>query len=381
MSWQQQLHPRGIDLGLERIRRVFDSMELRAQVPKVLTVAGTNGKGTCVEAAQALALAAGKRVGSYTSPHLWRYNERIRIDGQSVTDARIVAAFERIEERRGAQSLTYFEFATLAAFEIFAQENLDLWILEVGLGGRLDAVNLIDADVAVVTSIGLDHQDWLGSDLEKIADEKLAIGRSGQHLFAGRSVPAAACQRARSVGVDVRSLAENRLETSDCPPALVRENLELACQALDALDMLPPAPGAILRTLQVPGRCERHVFAQHEEIYDVAHNADAIAHLLEFLGGLPAAGSTVAVFSALADKPIEEMSAMLDGAVDAWCLVGLNEPRGLTVGALQQRIRSEKPVHAFESFGGALEAARAMGRRIVVCGSFHTVSAGKPRHG
>lgn len=355
-------------------------MQLAPTGADIITVAGTNGKGTCVEAIQALALADGCRVGSYTSPHLWRYNERIRVDGRPVDDARIVSAFERIEAARGADSLTYFEFGTLAALEIFASLELDLWVLEVGLGGRLDAVNVLDPDVAVVTSIGLDHQDYLGSDVHTIAREKLAIGRLGKPLFAGASVPIQTCEDARKAGVDVRSCAWP-LDPVDCPSALVAENLQLACCALQTLDRLPADPAAVLRELRVPGRCERQVFDHHEEIFDVAHNADAIEHLVHFLGTLPAGPRVIAVFSALGDKPIEAMSAQLDQMVDGWCVFGLNDPRGLSAHDLQARIRSTKPVRGFDSFEQAFVAARETGHRIVVCGSFLTVSAGTSRHG
>ncbi len=346
-----------------------------------MTVAGTNGKGTCVEAIQAMATAGGCRVGSYTSPHLWHYNERIRIDAKVVDDARIVAAFERIEVAREGDSLTYFEFGTLAAFEMFAEQPLDLWVLEVGLGGRLDAVNVVDADVAVVTSIGLDHQDWLGSDLLGIAGEKLAVGRPGKPLFAGNSVPQIALEQARQAGVQIQQIDSPRLADGDCPPALVRENLELACSALDALGLLPPNPGEVLRNLRVPGRCERHVYEQHEEIFDVAHNTDSMAHLARYLQSLPRVAPVIVVFSALGDKPIEEMTGILADAIDEWYVVGLDDPRGLSASALKARIGGAKPTALFDGFEAAMAAARGKGRRIVVCGSFLTVSAGNPRHG
>ena len=348
---------------------------------RVISVAGTNGKGTCVEAIQALSLASGYRVGCYTSPHLWRYNERIRVNGVAVDDATIVAAFERIEAARDGESLTYFEFGTLAALEIFARNELDLWVLEVGLGGRLDAVNMVDANVAVVTSIGLDHAEWLGTDLNQIAREKLAIGRAGKPLLTGPGVPQAACEQAMEQGIDVRRLNTRRLADDACPAGLVRDNLELACGALQSLNMLDAEPAHVLSRLRVPGRCERHIEDAHEVIYDVAHNLDAIEHLAAYLRTLPQQAPVFAVFSALSEKPIEQMSAMLDPLLDGWCLFGLDDPRGLAVADLQARVVSTKPSYACQSFDQAMDKARSLGRRIVVCGSFLTVSAGSIRHG
>lgn len=360
---------------------MFKRLGLNQHKARVISVAGTNGKGTCVEAIQALALASGYRVGSYTSPHLWRYNERIRVDGRVLDDGEIVAAFERIEAAREGESLTYFEFGTLAACEIFARHDLDLWVLEVGLGGRLDAVNMVDSDAAVVTSIGLDHEDWLGSDLNGIAHEKLAIGRPEKPLLVGPGVPQLACDQARANGIDVRSLSTRFVSEDVCPPGLVQSNLELACAALQALNMLNTNPADVLPQLRVPGRCERHVEARHEVIYDVAHNLDAIEHLAAYLRDLPAQQPVIAVFSALADKPIEQISAMLDPLLDGWCLFGIDDTRGLSVEALQARVESSKPKHPCQSFDQAMDKARSLGRRIVVCGSFLTVSAGTTRHG
>lgn len=361
--------------------QVYQRLGLDQHQVRVVTVAGTNGKGTCVEAIQALARASGQRVGCYTSPHLWRYNERIRVNGAVVDDAMIVAAFERIEAARDGQSLTYFEFGTLAALDTFARHELDLWVLEVGLGGRLDAVNVVDADVAVVTSIGLDHEAWLGSDLNGIAREKLAIGRRGKPLLAGPSVPEAACAQARDEGIDVRRLGTRQISEDACPAGLVHDNLELACAALQALNMLDVDPNNALRDLRVPGRCERRLEGAHEVIYDVAHNADAIEHLAAYLRSLPTQQPVIGVFSALTDKPIEQMSAMLDPLLDGWCLFGLDDARGLAVEDLHARVSNDKPRYSCRSFEEAMDKARSLGRRIVVCGSFLTVSAGSTRHG
>src|SRR5690606_8309196 len=191
LRWQESLHPSTIDLGLERMRRTLERLQWRAPACPVITVAGTNGKGSTVALTARILRAAGYRVGTFTSPHLIRYNERIVIDGREVSDASLVAAFERIDAARGDDTLTFFEFNTLAALLVFDTACLDAIVLEVGLGGRLDSVNAVDADVAVVTSIALDHCDWLGSDLEAIGREKAGIFRSGKPaIYGSREMPA-----------------------------------------------------------------------------------------------------------------------------------------------------------------------------------------------
>ncbi len=190
LDWQLELHTKEIDLGLDRVSRVWQAMGAPAIADKVITVAGTNGKGSTVAFCEAIYHAAGYRVGCYTSPHLLRYNERIRLDHQLASDEQIVSAFEAIDQARGEIPLTYFEFGTLAALWLMAQSRMEIAILEVGLGGRLDAVNIIDADVAVITSIGLDHMDWLGDSIDKIGFEKAGVMRKGHPaVLAAKDLP------------------------------------------------------------------------------------------------------------------------------------------------------------------------------------------------
>ena len=180
LAWQESLHPRSIDLGLERVAAVARRMGLSKPASRVIVVAGTNGKGSCVAMLERLLLDAGVSTGAYTSPHLLRYNERIRIGGQEVPDETLCAVFQKVDEARGETSLSYFEFGTLAALDILEAADLDVAILEVGLGGRLDAVNIVDADIALITSIALDHQHWLGDDRESIGGEKAGVLRAGR---------------------------------------------------------------------------------------------------------------------------------------------------------------------------------------------------------
>src|SRR3990172_12353629 len=189
LAWQEGLHPNKIDLGLDRIRRVLQRLGLEFQPYHIVTIAGTNGKGSSVMMLEAVLSAAGYRIGAYTSPHLLRYNERIRICQQELEDTRLCRAFERVDQARGDISLTYFEFGTLAAFEIFHYAGLDLAVLEVGMGGRLDAVNVLDSDVALVTSVGIDHVNWLGPDRETIGWEKAGIFRASRPAVCGDPVP------------------------------------------------------------------------------------------------------------------------------------------------------------------------------------------------
>ena len=385
LDWQQQLHPRAIDLGLSRISQVLARLDLKLGDARILTIGGTNGKGSCAAAAEALARSAGWRVGCYTSPHLSRYNERIRLHGEPVDDALIVQAFERIEAARQDVSLSYFEFGTLAAFCAFEAAGLDLWVLEVGLGGRLDAVNVLDADVAVVTSVGLDHADWLGTDLLGIAREKLAIGRAGRPLLLGPQMPEGTDDLARSIGARTLrlgpALAHPLLAGFAAPAGLLKDNLSLALLALEALNMLPEAGriASVLADLRVPGRCERITRSDGEDIYDVAHNVDAVSHLAAWLDQLPPVRSTAIVFAALADKPIEAMSDILDPRTQHWYIAPLPDPRGLGAEALRARMRVHKPVTIASSVEQACEAARVNAQRVVVCGSFLTVGAA--RHG
>ncbi|HET9033457.1 MAG TPA: Mur ligase family protein, partial [Dokdonella sp.] len=216
LSWQLRLHPREVELGLERVRAVWQRLGAPAPAKTVITVGGTNGKGSTVAFLDAILLAGGHRVGAFTSPHLLRYNERVRVQGDDVADHALIAAFERIEKARGDIALTYFEFGTLAALLIFSDSALDVAILEVGLGGRLDAVNIIDADAAIVTTVDLDHQDWLGNDREVIAAEKAGIFRSGKIAVIGEIAPPRTLIDAANA-LDTRLLAAGRdfhVETS-----------------------------------------------------------------------------------------------------------------------------------------------------------------------
>ena len=395
LDYQLAIHPHEIELGLDRVRAVADRLNLLSPSHTTITVAGTNGKGSCVALVCGL-IGDHARVGAYTSPHLWRYNERIAINGEPVGDGEIVAAFEAIEVARGDISLTFFEFGTLAALRIFQQAAVDVAVLEVGLGGRLDAVNILDADVALIAQIGLDHTAWLGDTRDAIGREKAGIMRRGRPVFCGdRHPPASIVDTASACGAELACLERdfnlaadagswrwsNGRQRFDVPPHadVHPDNLALAIAgALAAGYELTPVDiqRACARQALLPGRREV-IDGPIPIIYDVAHNDDAVALLVESLQQRPAAGRTHVVLGMLADKPVESVGHRLMQAADALYPAGLDDvtPRGLSGDALAARLGHLGAVYAHprDAFAAARDAA-VPGDRIVVCGSFFTVA-------
>ena len=412
LDYQLKTHPQAIAMGLERVREVARRLGLGKPASHVITVGGTNGKGSTVAFIESIARAGGLRVGAFTSPHLLRYNERIRVDGAEVDDATLVDAFERIESARapGSEStrpedatvpLTYFEFGTLAALLVFEQSKLDIAILEVGLGGKLDAVNIVDPDVAIITTVGVDHQEYLGVDREAIGADKAGILRPGKPcVFGERDPPSSVLRHAYEIGafairahadylVDVRERTWTWREPGfeiDLPkpgmgaPAQI-DNAAAAVAALRALPLQLPNKALVagVRQARVAGRLQ--VLAESPQVVvDVAHNVQAAGQLAGWLRENPK--PTRAVFSALKDKDIEGIVAELDGLVGKWYLTGIGDagPRGLTGPALAERL---DPILApgrravLATVAEALLAARAEAgadERVLVFGSFHTVA-------
>lgn len=405
LAWQETLHPVAIDLGLERVAAVARDLDLLRPSCPVITVAGTNGKGSSVALLGAILAAAGYRVGVYSSPHLLRYNERIRIAGEMATDGDLCRAFAQVDEARGERSLTYFEFGTLAAMWLFAEAGLDALVLEVGLGGRLDAVNILDADVALVTAIDLDHSAWLGTDRDSIGREKAGIFRPGRPAVCGDPAPPASVPAtAQALGAIWygrdgafgyrRGVADWHWQGQDREypglplPALAGEhqldNAAAVIQALVCLEArLPVARAALergLREVALPGRFQCLPGAV-ERVLDVAHNPQGGRALAGTLAARPVAGYTHLVLAMLADKDVAAFAAPLAAQVDHWYLAGLDVPRGLDAGALQARLEglvpASRPVLAADvadAYRSAMARARP-GDRVVVCGSFHTVAA------
>jgi dihydrofolate synthase/folylpolyglutamate synthase len=350
---------------------------------------------------EAIARAAGLRVGTYTSPHLWRFNERIRIDGVQASDEAIVAAFERIDAARGDTPITYFEYATLAAFDLFERAGLDLAILEVGLGGRLDATNLVDADVAVITTVDLDHMDYLGPDRESIGAEKAGILRAGKiAVFGEKDPPSSVLRRAYALGaIAIRGHSDYLVDRFDghwvwrepgfqlvlpYPALAAPVQVDNAAAAVAALRASPLAIAdeAFARGVaeaRVLGRLQR-IGDAPEVVVDVAHNPQGARQLAAWLAANPK--PTVAVFSALGDKDIEGVVAALLPHTAAWHLGPITDagPRGLPVETLEARVRAggAATVRAHPRLDEALVAAREAageGGRVLVFGSFHTVAA------
>ena len=407
----EALHPQGaagIELGLTRVREVQAQLGQRQTSP-LITVAGTNGKGSTCALLESMLSAAGYRVGLYTSPHLLRYNERIRIGGTSIGDADLCSALARVEaarQRAGATPLTYFEFGTLAAWECFAAARVDVIILEVGLGGRLDAVNCYDADCAVITTIDLDHCDYLGATREAIGFEKAGIMRAGRlAVCADAAPPASLLDQATAIGAQLRSIGRDfgferaadgqrwhywsaagvRLDL--LPPALAgAHQLANAAAALCALESLRDRLRVSLADIEtglaqvrLVGRLELRP-GEPQLLLDVAHNPQAARVLAAGLGAMPCAGETWAVFGILRDKDIAAVIAAMRGVVAHWLPCSLPGPRGASAAELAAALVglgvASKP-QAFASAARALRAAlnRANeGDRIIVFGSFLTVA-------
>lgn len=405
LAYLETLHPKAIAMGLDRIRAVYDRLAIRLVCP-VVTVTGTNGKGSTCAMVDSVLRAGGYRVGLYSSPHLMRYNERVRIDGTEASDAALCEAFAEVEAARSDTALTYFEFGTLAALLVFARAEPDALVLEVGLGGRLDAVNIVDADVAVVTTVAIDHVDYLGVTRDTIGGEKAGIFRAGRTaICADSDPPAALIDRARAIGakllrygVDFGCIAEGRQWRYWGPggpryglphPALrgayQLANAAAALTALDALrDRLPLDMGAIrkgLITTELAGRFQV-LPGRPVTVLDVAHNpeaARAFAATLSEMGFYP---ETWAVFGIMADKDIDGVARALRSRIDHWLLVTLPPPRGARAALLRARLEAAGVTPAaIQEFDGVAAAYRfayeavAEADRIIIFGSFLTVAA------
>jgi len=399
LRWQESLHPSEIELGLERVRLVVQRMGLVRPDFAVIIVAGTNGKGSSVAMLASILRAAGYTVGSYTSPHLLRYNERIQVDGEAVTDEALCASFARVDAARGDTSLTYFEFGTLAAIDILQRRGVEIAVLEVGLGGRLDAVNVLDADVALITPIDVDHVAWLGTDREAIGLEKAGILRPGRPaVCADPAPPASVLAHARTLGAPlVLAGRDYRYAVDDghwcwqsasrrrhaLPLPALRGNFQVANAAgvlavLERLaDRFPVDQRALregLLSVQLPGRF--HVLpGTPQRILDVAHNPHSAQALVENLAQAACNGRTHAVVGMLADKDIAATLDVLRGGVDHWYLADLALSRAAPASALNQALRGQGTCYADVATAYAAAVAEAgEGDRVVVCGSFHTVA-------
>jgi dihydrofolate synthase / folylpolyglutamate synthase len=413
LALQEQVHARAIDLGLGRVGSVARTLGLDRPAYRVITVGGTNGKGSTVATLEALLLALGLRVGTLTSPHLLRYNERIHVDGREATDGELVDVFDRIEAARGTTTLTFFEYNTLAALLLFADRKVDVAVLEVGLGGRLDATNLVDADVGVLCSVGFDHRDWLGDTLEAIGAEKAGIFRAGHPAVLGTpQMPVTVFDAIASLGAQA-VIAERDFSwniaaggsprwtytglggaIADLPAPRLAGAIQYrnAATALAAVESLARAPGrawrwpplgrevitAALANVAVAGRFQV-LPGDVEWILDVSHNEPAAQVLKENLAARPVAGRTIAVCGILQDKDAGAIARVLEHAADIWIGCALPGPRGGTAQELAARLAPHvRLTQLADSVAAGCARARELARRgdrILVFGSFSTVTA------
>ncbi|CNH16236.1 bifunctional tetrahydrofolate synthase/dihydrofolate synthase [Yersinia intermedia] len=398
LYYLERLHSQPIELGLERVKQVAERLDLLKPAPKVFTVAGTNGKGTTCCTLESILLAAGLRVGVYSSPHLLRYTERVRIQGQELSEAEHSHSFAQIEAGRAGISLTYFEFGTLSALQLFKQAKLDVVILEVGLGGRLDATNIVDSDVAAITSIAIDHTDWLGFDRESIGREKAGVFRAGKPAVVGEpDMPQSIADVAAQLGAQLYR-RDDAWRFSQQQPGEQQENswdwqcgnhqwanlplpnvpLANAATALAVLHYsgLPLSDEVIRQGLlaaSLPGRFQV-VSEQPLLILDVAHNPHAARYLTDRLARLPKHGKVRAVVGMLSDKDIGGTLACLSEQVDEWYCAPLEGPRGATAEQLAEHLVLSRQFSDVETaWRQAMQDAEPQDV-VIVCGSFHTVA-------
>jgi dihydrofolate synthase/folylpolyglutamate synthase len=399
LEYIERQHPQPIALGLERVVQVLEKIQIKINCP-ILTVAGTNGKGSTCAMLESILQAGGYRTGLYTSPHLLRYNERVRIAGREAEDAALCDAFAAVESARGAVPLTYFEFATLAALVLFSRESLDAAVLEVGLGGRLDAVNALDADCAVLTSVGIDHVEYLGGTREAIGREKAGIFRPSRPAVVADPDPPqsvlATNARLLLIGRDFGYVHQGSqwswwgpsgkrpgLAHPALRGAMQLRNASAALAALDSLrERLPLAMQDVRRGLaevSLPGRFQV-LPGRPQVVLDVAHNPEAAAVLSANLADSGFAPETVAVFGMLRDKDIAGVVRAMAPRITRWHLATLPGPRGASASVLAEVLRTEnikEPAAQFPTVAAALAAARkAAGEndKIVVFGSVLTVA-------
>lgn len=390
LDWLETIHPESIDMGLERIGQVADRLSMRPLSIPLILVAGTNGKGSTVSMLSAIYTQAGYRVGAYTSPHIEHFCERICVDGIMVDESEVVDALVCVEQSRSPQTLTYFEYTTLAAMHVFQQRCCDVLVFEVGLGGRLDATNIWDPDCSIVTSIALDHEDFLGSDIELIAQEKAAIGRRGRPLILGEvSPPASLFDFIKAKGFllsHIGALSQSELPKPGMPGIHQQRNAACAVAAVRTLhDQLPVCETAIdaaLSHTSVRGRFEQLSVGGVTVILDVAHNPAGAAALCDTWQSLLGTQRCEIIFAALADKDLDSIIKALTPIASRWHCLALEIPRAASLETLATLVSANAETTSVEvhdrpdqAWHSAYKQAQEHSHAVLVAGSFHTLAA------
>jgi len=379
LSWQEQLMEETILLGLDRVQLVYQRLFPDGVPFFAITVGGTNGKGSTIAFIDSIYRDSKYKVGCSTSPHLIKYNERYAIDGEIVNDEVIIKAFEAIEEKREGVSLTYFEFSTLAALIIFSEADVDIALLEVGLGGRLDCVNVVDSDVSVITNVAIDHTEYLGDTRESIGVEKAGIMRTAKPCICGdQDPPDSVLAYAKKIGVPLTLVKEQYEGEIGLEGLHQRLNAAVAIKAIEAIDSQFPVSKEMIKSgikqAQIVARFETVNVANKTVILDVAHNPAAVQTMVDTLSD--SAMETVAIFSALVDKNIDDMIGLASSNIRHWFLVPLSAARSIQMETLEDKFGDSQETTVCASMASAIEQALAMKeiQRVVIFGSFYTVA-------
>tara|TARA_B110001452_G_scaffold22790_1_gene18171 strand:- start:7879 stop:9075 length:1197 start_codon:yes stop_codon:yes gene_type:complete len=379
LTWQETLMEETIVLGLDRVKIVYDELFPNGVPFKVITIGGTNGKGSSIAFIDSIYEQSKYKIGRSTSPHLLKYNERFAIDGKEVSDASIISAFELIEQKRNNITLTYFEFSTLATLIIFADARVDLALLEVGLGGRLDSVNVVDCNVSIITNIAIDHIEYLGDTREAIGHEKAGIMRNSIHCICGdQDPPLSLLNYAKEIDAPLTLIKEGYQGEIGLEGAHQRINAAVAIKAIEKLNYLFPVTNNMIvegiKKAQIAARFQKIIIGDKTVILDVAHNPAAVETLVNTLLESPI--ETVAIFSALADKNIDDMIKLSSNSIKQWFLVPLSSERSIQLDALNDKFADSQTTTVCANMDSAINETLGLKniKRIVIFGSFYTIA-------
>ena len=379
LTWQETLMEETIVLGLDRVKIVYDKLFPNGVPFKVITIGGTNGKGSTIAFIDSIYEQSKYKIGRSTSPHILKYNERFAIDGKEVSDTSIISAFELIEQKRDDITLTYFEFSTLATLIIFAEARVDLALLEVGLGGRLDSVNVVDCNVSIITNIAIDHIEYLGDTREAIGHEKAGIMRNSIHCICGdQDPPLSLLNYAKEIDAPLTLIKEGYQGEIGLEGAHQRINAAVAIKAIEKLNYLFPITNNMIvegiKEAQIAARFQKIIIGDKTVILDVAHNPAAVETLVSTLLESPI--ETVAIFSALADKNIDDMIKLSSNSIKQWFLVPLSSERSIQLDALNDKFADSQTTTVCANMDSAINETLGLKniKRIVIFGSFYTIA-------